>query len=106
MAKLTDKSVNGTSFYDTTIKTTLSQLIKALGKPQCFQNDGSDKTNVDFECETKDGDVFTIYDWKEYRSISKDEQIKWHIGGDNVSITSTAAVELGFLLNVEEYPGE
>lgn len=94
MAKLTDKSVNGTSFYDTTIKTTLSQLIKALGKPQCFQNDGSDKTNVDFECETKDGDVFTIYDWKEYRSISKDEQIIFHIGGMSRSVTEQAKKEL------------
>jgi len=94
MAKLTNKGTNGTSFHDVTIKTTLSKLIDVLGEPQCFQNDGSDKTNVDFECETEDGDVFTIYDWKEYRPIGLNEQIEFHIGGGNKDVTYQAKREL------------
>jgi hypothetical protein len=94
MAKLTTKSASMTSFYDTTIKTTLSKLIMALGGPQYLGNDGLDKTNVDFECETENGDVFTIYDWKEYRSIRMDETIEFHIGGMSRKITEQAKWEL------------
>ena len=103
MAKLTSKSVSGTSFHNITIKTTLSKLIKVLGEPQCFQNDGEDKTNVDFECETESGDVFTIYDWKEYRPIEMDETIEFHIGGHSSSVTRQAKSELLNLLNKQAY---
>lgn len=94
MAKLTNKSVAGTSFHDTTITTTLSKLIIALGEPQHLQNDGSDKTNVNYKCETENGDVFTIYDWKEYRSIGMNEIIEFHIGGNSRSVTEQAKKEL------------
>ena len=103
MTKLTSKSTGGTSFYDTTIKTTLAKLIKVLGEPQCFQNDGEDKVNVDFECETESGDVFTIYDWKEYRPIEMNETIEFHIGGHNVEVTKQAKRELLSLLNKQAY---
>lgn len=106
MEKSTNQDTSGTSFHMTVIVTSVNELISALGEPQYAANDGNDKVNFEWHCQTDEGDVFTIYDWKEYRSISNDEQIEWHIGGDNASITSTAAVELEFLLNVEEYPGE
>ena len=99
MAKLTTKSSCGTSFHDTTIKTTLAELIEVLGEPQCFQNDGSDKVNIDYECETKTGDIFTIYDWKEYRPIGMNETIEFHIGGMSRAITERAKDELEELLN-------
>jgi hypothetical protein len=99
MAKLTNNSVSGTSFHDTTIKTTLGKLIEVLGEPQCFQNDGEGKTNVDFDCETESGDIFTIYDWKEYRPIGLDETIEFHIGGFNVNTTRQAKSELLDLLS-------
>jgi hypothetical protein len=66
----------------------------ALGGPQHLQNDGSDKTNVDYECETENGDVFSIYDWKEYRSIGMNETIEFHIGGMGRSVTEQAKEEL------------
>ena len=94
MAKLTTKSAGMTSFYDTTIKTTLSKLIMALGEPQCLINDGCGKTNVDFECETENGDVFTIYDWKEYRKLEMDEIIKWHIGAFSRLVSLDAKEEV------------
>ena len=103
MVKLTTKSAGMTSFYDTTIKTTLSKLIMALGEPQCFNNDGQDKNNVDFECETENGDVFTIYDWKEYRSIGMNETIEFHIGGMSRRITEQAKWELINLMKNQDY---
>jgi hypothetical protein len=94
MAKLTEKSANGTSFYDTVIRTTVNKLVEAVGKAQWENNSGDDKTNFDWICETEDGDVFTIYDWKEYRSIRLDETIEFHIGGESKSITDKAKREL------------
>ncbi len=94
MAKLTNKSVAGTSFHNTTITTTLSKLIMALGEPQYLQNDGSDKTNVDYECETENGDVFSIYDWKEYKKIDENEIIEFHIGAHSKSVSNVALEEL------------
>jgi hypothetical protein len=94
MAKLTEKSANGTSFYDTVIRTTVNKLVEAVGKAQWENNSGDDKTNFDWICETEDGDVFTIYDWKEYRSIRLDETIEFHIGGESKSITEQAKREL------------
>jgi hypothetical protein len=94
MAKLTEKSTNGTSFYLTTIRTTVNKLIDTIGHPQCFDNTGDDKVNFEWDCETEEGDVFTIYDWKEYRPLGYDELIDFHIGGDNKIVTEKAKREL------------
>ena len=92
--KLTDQDSTGTSFHDVTIQTTLSRLIEILGTPQYCKNDGEDKVNVSYDCETANGDVFTIYDWKEYRSIGMNEQMIFHIGGKSKHITQQAKKEL------------
>ena len=62
-------NTGGTSFHGVTLTTTPQQLIDALGEPQYFSNDGSDKTNMDYSLETEDEIAFTIYDWKEYLSL-------------------------------------
>ena len=93
MIKLIDR-FESTSFHDTIIRTTVSKLRKAIGDPQGEQNDGNDKTNFDWNCETSDGKVFTIYDWKEYRKISENEIIEFHIGGNNKLVTEQAKREL------------
>lgn len=98
MAKLTDKSADGTGFHGTTITTTPQKLIDALGEPQWDGNDGSDKTNFDWICETEDGDVFTIYDWKYYRPLKMDEIVDFNIGGNSKYITMTAQTELAKIL--------
>ena len=97
--KLTDQDSTGTSFHDVTIQTTLSRLIEILGTPQYCKNDGEDKVNVSYDCETANGDVFTIYDWKENRPINNNENIKWHIGGYGIKDTLTAKLEILRLLN-------
>ena len=75
----------------------VNELTLLLGTPQYQSNNGKDKVNFEWECETENG-IFTIYDWKEYRSISTDEQIEWHIGGNSGYQTSIAAEEVEELL--------
>lgn len=76
----TNQSANGTSFHGEVFTATVDELIWAIGEPDYDVNDGSDKVNFEWVTETPDGKVFTIYDWKEYRKLSKDEPIEWHIG--------------------------
>ena len=94
MAKLSNKESNGTSYHGIDIKSTLNLLRKVLGEPQYIHNTGDDRTNVDYVCETEDGDVFTIYDWKEYRKIGDDEVINFHIGAHTDRIAFNAKQEL------------
>jgi len=94
MAKDTKKSSGGTSFHGTTIRTTAGKLKKLFPNSYYAQNDGEDKTNYDFTLETEDGDVFTIYDWKEYRPINDNETIEFHIGGNSSTVTVKAKNEL------------
>ena len=90
----TFKSTDGTSFHNTTIKCSVSTLTKVLGFPDYSGNDGEDKINFEWEMETDSGDVFVVYDWKEYRSLNENEMIEWHIGGANRSVTEQAAREI------------
>ena len=95
--KATKQSVNGTSFHDVTIRTRPIDLINVAEKlgadfEEC--NTGEDKVNFDFEFETSKGDVFTIYDWKEYRELDEDENVTFHIGAENRIISQTAKREL------------
>lgn len=97
--KPTRKSVNVTSFHGTVIYATVEQLRQVLGEPVCEQNTGEDKVNFEWEMETEDGAVFTVYDWKEYRPLSEDEGIHWHIGGHRSIDTEKAADEINYALN-------
>ena len=49
--------------------------------------------------ETDEGNVFTIYDWKEYRKISDIEVIEWHIGSFSKSTSIAGAHEVQKQLN-------
>jgi hypothetical protein len=82
MAKKTYKNVDGTSFQDVTIKASVQDLTRVLGEPD-NNNTGEDKVNFVWDLETEEGDVFTIYDWKEYRMIDVNEKIEWHIGANS-----------------------
>lgn len=84
----------GTSFHGTCILCTKSELTNLLGEPTYEQNNGEDKVNVEWVCETEDGQTFTIYDWKEYRPINDNEEIEWHIGGKSRATTERAYREL------------
>jgi len=92
--KKTTKSTNGTSFHGETISASVNDLIRILGEPTNEQNDGSDKVNFEWEMELDNGEVFTVYDWKEYRRISKTEIIEWHIGSLEPQTSIDAAEHL------------
>jgi hypothetical protein len=92
--KPTTQSTGGTSFHESVIKCSLATLKKVLGEPSYDANDGQDKVNFDWDMETSTGDVFTVYDWKEYRSLNENEMIEWHIGGMSRSVTEQAKHEI------------
>ena len=91
MAKLTQQSVNGTSFHNVTITTTVNHLTEILGKPDL--GDG-EKTNYEWNCETEDGKPFTIYDWKEYGRPGVYSRIEFHIGAHDKMQSLNAYYEL------------
>ena len=92
--KKTFKEIGGTSFHEVTINCSLATLKKVLGEPEYNGNDGEDKVNFEWEMETNDGDVFTVYDWKEYRPLGESDMIEWHIGGFNQKVTEQAKSEI------------
>lgn len=98
--KLTDRSINGTSFYNQTIKTTVARLKEALGEPQYKENHGKGKCNYMWDLETKREDVVTVYDWKEYKAIDEHDDIEFHIGGFDLEATLEAKEELEHLLKI------
>jgi hypothetical protein len=91
MVKKSKKDPTGTSFHNVTVRCTPQQLIDLLGPAQWGSNDGRDKTNFDWVCETSTGILFTIYDWKEYRALDLNEEVVFHIGGGSFSQTYDAA---------------
>jgi hypothetical protein len=97
--KLTNESANGTSFHGITIKTTVNELIRVLGNPQEDSNTGKDKVNFDWTCERENGDIVTIYDWKEYRMIDVNEEIEFHLGGYSPLSTFNGREDLVALLS-------
>ena len=70
-----------------------------MGEPNFECNDGSDKTNFEWVMETESGEVFTVYDWKEYKKLKENEIIEWHVGGHSESVTSQAVNEIADALN-------
>jgi hypothetical protein len=94
MARSTTKDTSGTSFHGTRITTTVGKLKKLFPNSYYDNNNGEDKSNYDFELETDNGDVFTIYDWKEGRPIGDNEKITFNIGGFSSTVTIQAKNEL------------
>lgn len=92
--KKTQQSADFTSFHDSTVRATVSELKTILGQPEFSDNDGRDKINFEWTMETEAGDVFTVYDWKEYRPLAEDETIIWHIGGHSKRATVEAKAEI------------
>jgi hypothetical protein len=93
MAKKTYQDTDGTSFQGVTIRATVEQLTNAFGEPD-DNNTGEDKVNFVWDMETDEGEVFTIYDWKNYRELRLDEYVVWHIGARSKSIANVAEREL------------
>ena len=61
------------------VTTTYADLVKAFGEPL----NGGDKTNSEWIIKFADGQVATIYDWKEPETPFG--VYDWHIGGKDSS---------------------
>ena len=97
--KKTEKSANGTSFHDVTITTSINELVRVLGEPTYTGDPMEDKVSVEWICETEEGDVVTIYDWKEYRRLEDNELVEFHLGGQRKIHTLNGKEELVKSLN-------
>ena len=92
--KQTTKSPNGTSFHGHTISLSKNELQTFCACEPASWDDPNDKVQYEWVMETSSGDVFTIYDWKEYRFFKDDETIEWHIGAENHEIAEDALDEI------------
>lgn len=92
--KTTTKSSEGTSFYGTEFSATVKEMKKVLGPPKYDWNTGRGKVNMKWEFETKSGNVFTLYDYDEYRILRGTHRIDWHIGAHSAAISLEALEEL------------
>jgi hypothetical protein len=99
---LSDQDATGTSFHNHTVTCSPQSLFDLIGEPQEAENTGRDKVNYRWICETDKGDLFTIYDYKEYRPLSDNEQVEWHIGARSSKISQQAKDDIESYLNLKE----
>jgi len=82
------------TFHGTDFVASKQDIEKACGKTMFSDDDINEVTQHEWEMQTEDGTPFTIYDWKEYREISDNEKITWHIGSFNRFGSAKAYKEL------------
>ena len=73
--------ISGSSFHQDVIFATPNELRHILGEPAYEQNDGTDKVNMEWYIQMNDGNMFTVYDYKEYKPLHPNDRVEWHIGG-------------------------
>lgn len=65
------------------ITATYDKLVSVFGEPERFANDnGDNKTQVEWILAWEDGTISTIYDWKWY-GVEPESIVEWNIGGFN-----------------------
>ena len=82
--------ISGSSFHSDIIFATPNELRHILGDPAFETNDGTDKVNMEWCMQMPDGNVFTVYDYKEYHILRPNERVEWHIGGHDRFTTHLA----------------
>jgi len=60
------------------IRANYNDLVAVFGEPHFYEPGNNDKVQCEWDFEYN-GEVFTIYDWKEYRDPKL--VFEWHIGG-------------------------
>lgn len=71
--------INNVSFYNKTITATLDELIRIIGEPYYNANCGTKTSNYQWFLVTENGIPFVVYDYKERKSLKKDEPVEWRI---------------------------
>ena len=100
MAVKTNKNTAGSSYHGVLIITTPNKLREILGSPTLIDNTGKYKTNMEYICETRDGILFTIYDWKQHEPLNMEYNYGFHIGGFSKADTEKAKAELELMIDV------
>jgi len=77
-------NVTGTHLL-TTINLPFHKIAATLGDPIRFKPEDDDKIRVEWDIKFQDGEVATIYDWKEYKRAPEDVT-DWHIGGRSFEV--------------------
>lgn len=94
-----DDRIYNTSFHDATVTSTVNEIASKLGIPFINYGYDGDKVTHEFNLEL-DGIVCTIYDWKEYRDVSEDDVLRFHIGtatrDESEKVASILAKDYGF----------
>jgi hypothetical protein len=90
----TTQCASWTSFHNHIIQATPALLRAVLGEPYSEDNSGMSKTNMEWVMETETGDVFTVYDWKEYVPLGQLDDVVWHIGAKTPRGAAIAKEEL------------
>lgn len=75
-------NINGTHLQGRAI-TDFFTIRNTFGEPMRY--DGMDKVQVEWAIQFDDGQVATIYDWKEYTTPAE-MVTDWHIGGNDYSV--------------------
>jgi hypothetical protein len=55
---------------------------------------------MEWVCESREGFVFTIYDWKEYEPLNEEYNYGFHIGGFSEEETKKAKAEIELMIDV------
>ena len=100
MAVKTNKSTTGSSYHGVLIITTPNKLKEILGSPTLIDNTGENKTNMEYICETRDGILFTIYDYYQNGPLNMEYNYGFHIGGFSKADTEKAKAELELMIDV------
>lgn len=95
--KPTTKNTSGTHFLNVTVFASRREIFTICGQPSMA--DGDEKVRYCWDMETEDGEVFTIYDWRDIIIRKSDEPINWHIGSFNYLAADNARFELTEALN-------
>ncbi len=91
--KKTLNTANGTSHHGQVFITSRADLEKVFGPPH-YEDGPEEKVQAEWVFETQEGDVFTIYDWKEYRHYSPQKAIEWHVGAHTSGAAHRALQEI------------
>jgi hypothetical protein len=87
----TQVSTGGTSYVGE-IKADYKDLKRIFGRPLGESGDG--KTDAEWEIAFEDGEVATIYNWKDGKNyngasgIAKTKITNWHVGGHSKGVVS------------------
>ena len=80
------RDCNMTSFLGE-VNTTYARLVEVFGEPLSGSGDG--KVNSEWIIKFANGEVATIYDWKE--PVTPTDDYNWHIGGNKRWVVAQVA---------------